>query len=279
MSLAGVSGRRYGPVPFEANGQAVAAFVAATGDDPVRWSTAAPPGFAAAVLFAVAPAFLGEPEMASAAGAVIHTDQEFVWHGRLPIGAELSVSGEVVSVRERRGLNLASFRLHADVGGRRWLDGSAGFLVAESAGSAEEEPEPWHDARAVDRFPAPIPLPAPGEQLPEVLRSASRGDLLRYAAATGDWNPIHWDHGAARRAGLPGVVCHGLLMAAWIAQTAARHVEGDRPLASLHLRFRRPLRPSAQARIGGMVGEDGSLRLSLFAGDEAAITATARVTA
>jgi acyl dehydratase len=278
MSLSGVAGRRYGPVPFEASRAAVAAFVAATGDDASRWSASAPPGFAAAVLFAVAPAFLDDPDV-TAAGSVIHTEQEFSWHRGLPAGSVLSVEGEVTSVRERRGLNLISFRLGAALEADRWLDGAATFLMSSHAtASAAEEEEPPHDARAFDRPPRPVPLPAPGNPVPEMLRSASRADLVRYAAASGDWNPIHWDHGAAVAAGLPGVVCHGLLVASWIAQAAVRHRDGDHPLASLRLRFRRPLRPAVQALIRGVAGEGGALDLSLVADDETAVSASARVT-
>ncbi|MEX5631066.1 MaoC family dehydratase [Parafrankia sp. FMc2] len=41
--------------------------------------------------------------------------------------------------------------------------------------------------------------------------SLRRSDLVRYAGASGDFNPIHWNERAAREAGLPGVVAHGML--------------------------------------------------------------------
>jgi len=72
---------------------------------------------------------------------------------------------------------------------------------------------------------------------------------VRYAGATRDWNPIHWDHDAAVSAGLPGIIAHGLLMAAWVAQAAGRVRPGPSPLASLRLRFRQPLRPAVQAEV------------------------------
>ena len=86
------------------------------------------------------------------------------------------------------------------------------------------------EERGINEIPVEQPLPAVGSPLPPLAKSASRGDLLRYAAATGDWNPIHWDHEAAVSAGLPGIVAHGLLMAAWVVQAAARHAHGDMPL-------------------------------------------------
>ncbi|WP_018638489.1 MaoC/PaaZ C-terminal domain-containing protein [Parafrankia elaeagni] len=41
--------------------------------------------------------------------------------------------------------------------------------------------------------------------------SLRRADLVRYAGASGDFNPIHWNERAAREAGLPGVLAHGML--------------------------------------------------------------------
>lgn len=41
--------------------------------------------------------------------------------------------------------------------------------------------------------------------------SFSRADLIRYAAASGDHNPIHWNERFAREVGLDGVIAHGML--------------------------------------------------------------------
>lgn len=278
-----IEGRSYGPAPVDAGFDGVARFVAATGDHPERWTDHAPPAFASAALFAVAPRFLADPDVASHTRSLIHSEQVFRWHRPLTVGERLEVIGRVAGVRTRRSLTLVTFGFEAG-NTEPWLEGEATFLLSEEAvGSAEEEPEPAHDARAIDEPPAPAPLPAAGGSVPEVLRSASRADLVRYAGATGDWNPIHWDHDAAVAAGLPGIVVHGLLMAAWITQSACRHDPGPDPIRSLQLRFRRPLRPASQARVAGTVDEvtdDGArlgLRLSRDRTD--LVTAKALVTA
>jgi acyl dehydratase len=134
--------------------------------------------------------------------------------------------------------------------------------------------EPGPEERGANELPVEQPLPAAGSPLPPLAKSASRGDLLRYAAATGDWNPIHWDHAAALSAGLPGIVAHGLLMAAWVIQAAARHARGDMPLRQARVRFRSPLRPAEPAVVGGEVLEGGSLRLRVDSDGEERVTAT-----
>ncbi|KDE47821.1 dehydratase [Geobacillus sp. CAMR12739] len=50
-----------------------------------------------------------------------------------------------------------------------------------------------------------------GESLPEVtLAPVSRLDLIKYAGASGDYNPIHTIDEEAKKAGLPGIIAHGM---------------------------------------------------------------------
>ena len=74
-----------GPQPFRVCVQNVSDFVSATGDDPARWAEAAPPGFMAAALFAVASDLLRQ----LADRSVIHGEQTFTWHQPLTVEADL----------------------------------------------------------------------------------------------------------------------------------------------------------------------------------------------
>jgi acyl dehydratase len=50
-----------------------------------------------------------------------------------------------------------------------------------------------------------------GEELPGVqLTAVSRLDLIKYAGASGDFNPIHTIDEEAKKAGLPGIIAHGM---------------------------------------------------------------------
>ena len=56
----------------------------------------------------------------------------------------------------------------------------------------------------------------PGEALPTHEYAVTRADLVRYAGASGDLNPIHWSDRVATSVGLPGVIAHGMYsMAVW----------------------------------------------------------------
>lgn len=229
MNLDDLEGRRYGPVHWSIQPTAVADFVEVSGDDPDRWSNSAPPGFASAALFSVAPDLLDELFDRS----VVHGEQTFAWHRDLPIGAELSVEGTVTRVRERGGVQFITFELAASDADSAFVEGRSLFLVSGQALPGDqdvlERPEPPHSFRG---------------DLGDRQVAASRADLVRYAAATRDWNPVHWDHEAGIAAGFPGVVVHGLLQAAWALRFASVGTSSTRPFSSGRFRFRNPLLPA-----------------------------------
>lgn len=66
-----------------------------------------------------------------------------------------------------------------------------------------------------------------GEELPELVKQATTRQLVQYAGAQGDFYEIHYDQDYARSVGLPGVILHGLLKAAFLAQLVTDWV-GDR---------------------------------------------------
>ena len=69
-----------------------------------------------------------------------------------------------------------------------------------------------------------------GDTLPEQTYTVTRADLVRYAGASGDFNPIHWSDRVATSVGLPGVIAHGMY-------TAARALTEARPDLSRPLRW------------------------------------------
>ncbi|XKH53384.1 MaoC family dehydratase [Citricoccus nitrophenolicus] len=50
-----------------------------------------------------------------------------------------------------------------------------------------------------------------GDSIGSTTVTLSRADLVRYAGASGDFNPIHWSESTARSVDLPGVIAHGML--------------------------------------------------------------------
>ncbi len=75
-----------------------------------------------------------------------------------------------------------------------------------------------------------------GNAGPESSHSLTRTDLVMYAGASGDFNPMHHDEIAARQAGLPSVFGHGMFTAGLLA-TAVTNYVGIGNLTSYRVRF------------------------------------------
>ena len=276
-------GHEYGPVPLELTTDRTGEFRRVTGDVSYSGDTV-PPLFANAALFAVAPRFLDDPAVVPFTRSLIHSEQSFAWARAAMIGETMQVVGRVVSARQRSGLNLVGFDIEAHSSAGPWMTGSAQFVMStEAAAGDKEADEPPASLRPeVDTALERHALPEVGSALAPLRCGASRLDLVRYAAATRDWNPIHWDHYSAVAAGLSGTIVHGLLMAAWIGRSAVRYGSTETALSSLAIRFRKPLRPSVPAVVVGTVtGSDDTgsdLDLSVEAEGDRLVTAKARVT-
>jgi acyl dehydratase len=79
----------------------------------------------------------------------------------------------------------------------------------------------------------------PGDTLPELHVTPDAGLTKRYAEASGDPNPIHFDDDFAKSVGLPGVILHGLWSMAQVARAHSALADGDpRALKRLSVQFR-----------------------------------------
>ena len=284
MSIEHLSGKHYGPVGVDLTAQRVGAYVAATHDDPARWRTVAPPSIASVALFAVAPEFLFGSDVGQYSRILLHSDQTFRWHKPILVGSDLAVSGVVERVRERGGMAFVNFGASiVDTHGEVVIESESTFIMSPDAppGGEEDQPEPTPHERAELDSVRHEPLPALGGPVPQFSRSASRSDLVRYASASSDFNPIHWDHETARSAGLPRVICHGLLLAAWMFQAASRHTDEDLPLIEASMRFKRPVLAGDQALITGTVeamdASHAELALNIAAHGEPHVTGKVRL--
>jgi acyl dehydratase len=84
----------------------------------------------------------------------------------------------------------------------------------------------------------------------------------RYAAASGDFNPIHIDPEFAKQVGLPGNILHGLYTMAQVARANVQAVGGDpRKLRRLSVQFRGMGFPEQEISVTGEVKEERDGRL------------------
>ena len=66
----------------------------------------------------------------------------------------------------------------------------------------------------------------PGQALEPKTFPVTRAALVRYAGASGDFNPIHWSDRVATAVGLPGVIAHGMFTMALVARAVAEWTGG-----------------------------------------------------
>jgi acyl dehydratase len=82
---------------------------------------------------------------------------------------------------------------------------------------------------------------AAGDPLPPLVVRVTRADLVRYAGASGDFNPIHWSERFAVGVGLPNVIGHGMLTMALAARVVTSWVGDPAAVVGYAARFTRPV--------------------------------------
>ncbi|MBM7490964.1 MULTISPECIES: MaoC family dehydratase [Micromonospora] len=110
-------------------------------------------------------------------------------------------------------------------------------------------------------------------ELPAKTFRVTRADLVRYAGASGDFNPIHWSDRFATKVGLPGVIAHGMFTMALVGRAITEWAGSPDAVVEYGVRFTRPvvvpdddqgteIEVSARVR---EVTEDGLTRLDVTA--------------
>jgi acyl dehydratase len=80
-----------------------------------------------------------------------------------------------------------------------------------------------------------------GTAVPAQIFPIERGSLVRYAGASGDFNPIHWNQQTALEVGLPDVIAHGMLTMAMAARVVTDWVGDPGAVLDYKVRFTRPV--------------------------------------
>ena len=81
----------------------------------------------------------------------------------------------------------------------------------------------------------------PGHAFEPASYDVRRSDLVRYAGASGDFNPIHWSDRVATSVGLPGVIAHGMYTLALAGNAVVGWVGDPAAVLSLGARFTKPV--------------------------------------
>ena len=101
----------------------------------------------------------------------------------------------------------------------------------------------------------------PGAKIPELRVTPDKYVTVRYAGASGDFNPIHIDEEFARAVGLPGRILHGLWTMAQVARAQSEAAGGPEHLRRLSVQFRGMGMPEQEIVVSGTVREAGDGRV------------------
>ncbi|MEP7105831.1 MAG: MaoC/PaaZ C-terminal domain-containing protein [Chloroflexota bacterium] len=106
-------------------------------------------------------------------------------------------------------------------------------------------------------------------ELPQLVKHPTPRQLVQYAGASGDLYEIHYDQDFARSTGLPGVILHGLLKAAWLAQVVTDWAGPAARVKSFEVSYRGIDVPGRPYRCGGRVlaERDGLTELEIWGED------------
>ncbi|EST30385.1 MaoC family dehydratase [Streptomycetaceae bacterium MP113-05] len=80
-----------------------------------------------------------------------------------------------------------------------------------------------------------------GTELPAQTFPVTRESLVRYAGASGDFNPIHWNERFATEVGLPDVIAHGMFTMAEAARVVTDWVGDPGAVREYGVRFTKPV--------------------------------------
>lgn len=102
---------------------------------------------------------------------------------------------------------------------------------------------------------------AVGQEIGARTLEISRADLVKYAGASGDFNPIHWNDRFAREVELPGVIAHGMFTMGAAVQLVTDWIGDPSAVVSYGTRFTKPVpvadmddAPGAVVELVGTIG-------------------------
>ncbi|MFE1192462.1 MaoC family dehydratase [Streptomyces olivaceoviridis] len=112
-----------------------------------------------------------------------------------------------------------------------------------------------------------------GTVLPAQTFPVTRATLVRYAGASGDFNPIHWNERFAKEVGLPDVIAHGMFTMAEAIRVVTDWVGDPGAVVEYGVRFTKPVvvpndDQGALIEVSGKVGaklDDNTVRVDLTA--------------
>ncbi|WP_403021488.1 MaoC family dehydratase [Salinibacterium sp. GXW1014] len=115
-----------------------------------------------------------------------------------------------------------------------------------------------------------------GQVVAEASYPLTRDSLVRYAGASGDFNPIHYRDDVARNVGLPGVLAHGMLTMGTAVQPVVEWLGDPGLVRDYQVRFTRPVVVDPElgavinvsAKVGALTDDGARIDLTVTFGEQ-----------
>jgi acyl dehydratase len=234
-------GKTYPPLTTTVTRDATQNYARACNDDNPRYFDAnaaggivAPPMFAAVVTWLSVLTVMTDAELHADLLRLLHSAQDMEFLAPIRPGDSITSTAKIASLESHQGgesmaLELAARNSRGDLVNRTVF---TSFIRGRrlSAPPVDSKAEPTSDR---------------GAPLVTVAQIIDLDQTSRYAAASGDLNPIHVDANVAKMAGLPGIIVHGLCTMAFTAKVIVDNLCAGDPmrLKRLAVRFSRPVFP------------------------------------
>ncbi|MGH7780631.1 MAG: MaoC/PaaZ C-terminal domain-containing protein [Candidatus Binataceae bacterium] len=234
-------GRKYPPITNEVTTDAILAYARAYNEDnPAFFDGNRPGGIVAPPMFGVVVtwnALMGavmDPELGADLLRLVHGEQDMRFLAPIRPGDKITARAKIISIEPKATGETMAIELGADNQKGEPVQRIM-FGVFIRGGNRRAAVAEAHGVEAGRRVP-----------LFSVAQKIDPDQTARYAAASGDRNPIHVDENVAKMAGLPGIIVHGLCTMAFTSKVAIDKLcSGDSErLKRLAVRFSRPVRPN-----------------------------------
>ncbi len=234
-------GKIYAPITTEVTLDAMQNYARACNDDNPRFFDAAlPGGIVAPPMFAVVVTWLPvitvmtDPEVHADLLRLLHVAQDMEFDAPIRPGDSITSTARIASIETHQSGESMALELEAHNARGEAVNRSV-FTIFIRGRRTTSPPAAVRADHATVR----------GAQLIAVEQTIDLDQTSRYAAASGDLNPIHVDANVAKMAGLPGIIVHGLCTMAFTAKVMVDHLcEGDPArLKRLAVRFSHPVLP------------------------------------
>jgi acyl dehydratase len=234
-------GKTYPPLTTTVTRDAVQNYARACNDDNPRYfddnaagEIVAPPMFAAVVTWLSVITVMTDSELHADLLRLLHSAQAMEFLAPIRPGDSITSTAKIASLETHPGGESMALELVAR--------NDRGDLVNRTVftsfirGRRSSAPPVDSKAEATNDRGAPLVT---------VAQTIDLDQTSRYAAASGDLNPIHVDANVARMAGLPGIIVHGLCTMAFTAKVIVDQLCAGDParLKRLAVRFSRPVFP------------------------------------